>query len=144
MMKVFNNKMGAVIELPIELADIVDVNIRAAAAFGIISQKYPPSAPTRVIHPFEMSYYKWGFIWLTLPEHQGSYEHSIYLIGNWVDPGALLATTPEEDAAWEEWASTQNEYLPEYQAIEANGWFRKLGIQEEVSEEEYASILRRN
>ena len=102
-----------------EISKLTDLDLRCSVVFGKICQILPPHAKTVIVREFTRGE-NFGFIMLTLPEHQGAHSHDLVLVGDWKDwPEKIPFTQDDPD---------NSEYSPERHAKEANFWFEQMGI----------------
>lgn len=119
---------GVIIDIKDEIHKLTDLDLKCSAVFGKICQTFPSHAKTVIIKEFELGD-NFGFIMLTLPEHQGAHSHDLVLVGNWKNWPEEVPFVPDD--------LDSGEYSPERHAKEANYWFGQMGIDCHITPERY-------
>ena len=128
--KMFGNE-NYELEVPEAIGKIKDLKVRAWAAFGAMLSELSICGTTKVILPFEIkdghegtSWSSWGFIWLSLPEHQGAHEHALVLCGGWMEHQIKEAIDKFNEGGGEDLDS----YSAEYHAQQYNAFASVFGL----------------
>lgn len=113
-------------EIPDGCNQVHDLEIRSLAVFEALMQKMSGGGITKIVKPFQLQPNIWGFIWLALPEQQGSHEHFLVLCGDW-DAALLKKATISKEECKEFYANHKVDHLsPAWHAAIATLWIERL------------------